>query len=107
MEQTKKDKIFADGMFFKNPAENAPEFVKGKISIKTTDFIAFLHKHSKNGWVNLDLKQSPGGKMYFELDNWTPKKEEKEVPKIERDPKNPEKILEYPTEEIDPSDIPF
>lgn len=103
-----KTKVFADGMIFKNPAENAPEFVKGKISIKSTDFIAFLHKHSKNGWVNLDLKQSQGGKMYFELDTWTPKKDDKEVPSFDRDSQGkPVGGVEYPTEDINPNDIPF
>jgi len=70
--------IFADGFIFKRK-ENAPEFVVGSQSIKVEEAIAFLQANQKNGWVNLDIKQSKGGKYYCQLDTWQPKpKAEKE-----------------------------
>jgi hypothetical protein len=64
--------IFADGFIFKRK-ENAPEFVVGSQSIKVEEAIAFLQANQKNGWVNLDIKQSKGGKYYCQLDTWQPK----------------------------------
>lgn len=95
------EKIFANGLNFKRPNEKAPEFVKGSLSIKTDEFITFLKANSVNGWVNLDLKESQGGKLYFELNTWQPK---------EKFVKNDEgKIgVEEDDEEIDtPKNIPF
>ena len=69
------EKVFADGFIFKRK-ENAPEFVVGSQSIKVDEAIAFLQLNQKNGWVNLDIKQSKGGKYYCELDTWQPKTSE-------------------------------
>jgi len=71
-----KEKIFADGFSF-NKREDAPDFVIGKVSVKVADALTFLKSHDSNGWVNLDIKQSKGGKYYMELDTWTPKMDEK------------------------------
>jgi ribonuclease HI len=64
-----EEKIFAEGFSFKR-RENAPEFVVGRQSIKVEEAVAFLEKHSKNGWVNIDIKQAKNGNYYCELDNW-------------------------------------
>jgi hypothetical protein len=66
------EKIFADGFVFKRN-EKAPDFVVGGISVKVEDAVAFLRKHDKNGWVNLQIKNSQGGKYYIELDTFEPK----------------------------------
>ena len=71
-----KERVFAEGFMFKRN-ENAPEWVVGSQSIKVDEAIAFLQLHQKNGWVNLDLKKSKGGKYYYELDTWEPKEKEK------------------------------
>jgi len=68
------DKIFADGFIFKRN-EKAPDFVVGNISVKVEDATAFLRKHAKNGWVNLQIKNSQGGKPYIELDTFEPKQQ--------------------------------
>jgi len=76
MEQ-KKEAVFVDGMIFKKPKEGAPEFIKGHISIKAPELIAFLQKHAKpDGWVNIDMKKSQKGSLYFQLNDWTPPKKE-------------------------------
>jgi len=88
MEQT--EKVFADGFIFKRN-ENAPEFVVGSMSIKVDEAMAFLAQNESNGWVNLNVKKSKGGKFYMELDTWKPKTE-----------KVAEKVSEKPAE-----DLPF
>lgn len=64
-----EEKIFADGFVFKR-SENAPDFVVGRISIKVDDAVAFIQKHTKNGWVNLGVKQARSGNYYMELDTF-------------------------------------
>lgn len=72
MSEQTNDKIFADGLIFREE-ENAPDWVIGKISVKTNDFIAFLNEHqNENGWLNLSVKRSRSGKAYTELDTWKP-----------------------------------
>ena len=66
------DKVFGEGIFFKTK-ESAPSFVMGSVSIKVDEFITFLKDNVKKGWVNMDLKESKGGKHYFQLDTWEPK----------------------------------
>jgi hypothetical protein len=68
----KTEKVFADGFIFKRN-EKAPEFVVGSVSIKVDEAMAFLAQNESNGWVNLNVKQSKGGKYYMELDTWKPK----------------------------------
>jgi hypothetical protein len=66
------EKIFADGFSFKRQ-ENAPDFVIGRVSIKVDDAIAFMQKHQKGGWVNLNAKYARSGNAYLELDTFEPK----------------------------------
>lgn len=95
------DKIFANGLSFKRPNEKAPEFVKGSLSIKTDEFIDFLKANSVNGWVNLDLKESQGGKLYFELNTWQPKE------KFVKNDEGKIEVEEVDEEEIKVKNIPF
>lgn len=66
------EKVFADGFIFKRK-ESAPDFVIGNISIKVDEAIAFLRKHEKSGWVNLQAKTGRSGNHYIELDTFQPK----------------------------------
>ena len=62
---------FINGLIVKAPNENAPEYVKAKISIKREELIAWLQ--TKDGeWVNADVKVSQGGKWYAAVDDWKP-----------------------------------
>ncbi len=89
--ENKKDKIFVDGLGFKKPRENAPDFVKGNISINVPRLQAFLETHGKGKeWLNCDLKKSQGGKLYIELNVW-------EKPAS----------LDKPKSTIEADDIPF
>ncbi len=65
------DIIFCDGLIVKR-RENAPEFVVSNLSINVDKFKVFLDEHRSEGWVNIDIKISRGGKMYASLDQWRP-----------------------------------
>ena len=65
------EKIFDDGFSFKRN-ESAPDFVVGRLSLKSDEAIAFIKTHSKNGWINLDVKKARTGNFYVELDTFTP-----------------------------------
>lgn len=87
-----EEKQFADGMIAKHPHENVASFVKAHIAIKADEAIAMLEKQKKaDGWVNLDLKESKGGKLYLEVNTWQP-------------PKNDETEA---APEVDPEHVPF
>jgi len=74
------DKVFTDGMIIKwlgpndpNRRQNAPDFILGQISFKVDDIVKCLQANNNNGWVNVDIKRSQGGKVYSEVDTWKPK----------------------------------
>ena len=70
---TQTEKVFTNGLIFKLPSNKAPEFVKGSLSVKVADFVAFLKEHETNsGWVNIDIKESREGKLYCELNTYMP-----------------------------------
>ena len=69
------EKVFIKGLIFKAPRAKAPSFVKGSLSIKVEELVQFLQEHSKNGWVNINLKEAKNGKYYAELDTWEPNKD--------------------------------
>jgi hypothetical protein len=68
------EKVFAQGLIAKR-RDQAPEFVTCSLSVKVDEFKDFLDTHAANGWVNLNVKKSQGGKYYAELDTWKPNKE--------------------------------
>ena len=62
---------FIDGLFVKNPRENAPDFVKGSLSILIDKFIPYLKsKANAKGFVNIDLLVSQDGNLYAKLNDW-------------------------------------
>lgn len=72
-----EEKIMADGMFFKDKHQNAPEWVIGKISIKIDEFSKFVKEHKgTNEYLNFDILRSKGGKAYVTLDTWKPEKKQ-------------------------------
>lgn len=73
------EKTFVDGMIVKK-RENAPDFVLCSLSIQEGKFADFIERHSKNGWVNLEVCVGRSGKPYAYLDTWEPKKEEAASP---------------------------
>jgi hypothetical protein len=80
---------FVDGLIVKAPHANAPDFVKASISIKVEDLGKWLREQYKAGnkeWINIDVKESKGGKWYAAVSTLKPK--EKVVPP-QNSPKRP------------------
>lgn len=71
MSQTTK--VYPKGFYIGEPKETAPDFVKGRISVKVEEFTAFLNEHANDaGYVNLDLLEGQKG-LYSTLNTWKPK----------------------------------
>lgn len=65
------DKKFIEGLIVKAPNDNAPEYVKAKLSIKRQELIDWLSQQHGD-WINADIKVSQGGKYYAQVDDWKP-----------------------------------
>lgn len=131
MNNEKEEAIFVNGMFWRPRAENAPEFVRGKIALNVRDmkqfFIDNAQHISSKGYINVDLMKSTKGTYYFKLDTWKPKnddiaenkqairkilnpnlsEEEAEILAQHRAKHNKKVEPEYSDDEINPNDIPF
>ena len=82
---------FVNGLIVKEPHQNAPDFVKAAISIKVADLGAWLSQRNEE-WVNIDVKESRGGKWYAAVSTFKPKQEKKpgaNVPASEYDDEIP------------------
>lgn len=66
-----EEKPFVDGLIIKAPRENAPDFVKGSISLKREDLIQWLQGRNEE-WINVDIMVSKSGKWYGKLNDWKP-----------------------------------
>jgi hypothetical protein len=75
-----KEIEFVPGLFVKAPHPKAPDFVKASISIKVADLGPFLREKFKANeeWVNIDVKESKGGKWYAAVSTYKPKSESRE-----------------------------
>jgi hypothetical protein len=79
------EKEFPRGLFVNPPRSNAPDFVKGRISIRVADFLEYLGGKDSGSWLRIDIKESfkideETGlkKWYAQVDTWVkpgPKKE--------------------------------
>ena len=74
-----KEIEFVDGLIVKAPHAKAPDFVKASISIRVEALGLWLRAKHKAGeeWVNLDVKESKGGKWYAAVSTYKPKEEKK------------------------------
>lgn len=65
------DKQFVNGLRFNTPRDRAPAWIKGHISVKVDDFIAYAQANQdQRGWLNIDVKESKGGNLYCELNTY-------------------------------------
>jgi hypothetical protein len=81
-----QDAKFLNGIIFKLPHQNAPDFVKGQLSIKREELIESLQNESGD-WINLQLKVSKEGKPYAQIDEWKPNSDQSEGSKAQKSPK--------------------
>lgn len=66
-----KDNEFINGLIVKAPHDNAPDYVKAKVSIKREELIGWLNTRNDD-WINADIKVSQTGKWYAAVDDWKP-----------------------------------
>lgn len=78
-----EDKIMADGMFFKEKHQNAPDFVICGLSIKIDQFAKFVKDHKDGEYLNFQVLKSKQGKPYIVLETWKPNRDQD--PKVEAD----------------------
>ena len=93
--------IFPSGFIVKSfKFPNGGEVIK--LSIKLEEFIPFAEANSKNGWLNLEIKESKKGSKYAALD---------EYQKKEREPTEKQKNFQEEQDRIEkmpePDDLPF
>lgn len=87
------EQIFPEGMRLWPPHKNAPEFIKGQITVRLAEFKEWAKNHvDDKDTVRIDLKMSRSGELYLALNTF--KREDQPAPK--------------PAAEDDPaSSIPF
>ena len=86
---------FINGLIFKTRAENAPDYLLAKFSIKRVELIAWLQSRDDE-WINGEAKVAKSGKPYAAVDNWKPKGEGK-----------PAARATATADEVKDDDIPF
>ena len=64
---------FVNGLIVKAPHEKAPDFVKAAISIRPRELTEWLADKMHQDWVNVDVKESKGGKWYAAVNTHKPK----------------------------------
>lgn len=69
--------LFLNGLIYKLPRPNAPDFVKGSLSIKREEMIQALSELDDD-WINLDLKVSKQGKAYAQINEWKPSNQQEQ-----------------------------
>lgn len=70
---------FVNGLIVKAPHSNAPDFVKCAISIKVQDLQEWLAT-KEDEWVNIDVKESRGGKWYAAVNTYKPQAKQETKP---------------------------
>lgn len=100
------DTQFINGLIVKAPHDNAPEYVKAKLSIKREELIGWLQGESGE-WINAEVKVSQSGKWYVAVDAWKPNGgsggSKGGAPQRQR----PAKVTDAPRDEFADDDIPF
>jgi len=77
MSEEQQGVTFIDGLVVKRPHENAPDFVKLNLFIKSKELVGFLKEHTdERGWCNIDIKKSKAGKLYAALNTFKPQQQE-------------------------------
>lgn len=100
------DTQFIDGLIVKAPHENAPDYVKAKLSMKREELIAWLQSQTGD-WVNGEVKVSQSGKWYAAVDTWKPDGERSGGTSSARQaPSNARRDAE-PADEFSDDSIPF
>ena len=84
------DIVFAKGISFFKPHQNAPDFVIGNISIKGAELVPWLRENhkalaNKDGYINLSVKMSKSGRPYVCVDSYKPKEEKPDFTHVDEE----------------------
>lgn len=76
-----KDNQLADGFFFTEPRNGAPDYVLGTISLQMDNFTRWVETQELNekGYIKIDILRSKGGKTYGKVNTWKPDKQQKDT----------------------------
>lgn len=98
---------FFQGLIVKAPNENAPEYVKGKLSFKLAEVIPYLQSIMDSGeeWANAELLVSQGGKWYAKRDTWKP--QQGNGSSARQPQREPRRDAPVPANDFADDDIPF
>ena len=68
------EKIYPTGMWFNKRHEKAPDFIRGKISIKVDDFLKWVdnsaHLINDKGYMNFQLLEGGKEGLYLQVDTY-------------------------------------
>jgi hypothetical protein len=102
---------FAEGLYFKEPSDNAPDFIKGRLSIQKNKFLEWVGnaEFNESGYINLDIKISKGGKPYIAVNDWKPNQQQQQPQYTTQQQKEMDTPLPAPQnqEPLDPESVPF
>ena len=85
-----ENKEYPTGLFVSPPRPTAPDFVKGRISIRTQEFLEYLSEKDSE-WVRIDVKEGfkkdedGNPKWYAQVDTWVKPSERVEEKEEEED----------------------
>ena len=85
-----ENKEYPTGLFVSPPRPTAPDFVKGRISIRTQEFLEYRSEKDSE-WVRVDVKESRSKdedgnpKWYAQVDTWVKPSERVEEKEEEED----------------------
>jgi len=108
------DNTLARGLYYNPPHPKAPQYVICSLSIQRTNFIAWLQQMdiTDKGYVNVDILESKGGKIYAKLNEWKPGSGHPDAPR--RNDRSPipqadaQRIAdEFGGEVVDSEGVPF
>ncbi len=109
-----QEKTFVNGIIFKKPSPNAPQWIVGSIAIRVDELSQWMDQNRfGKEWINIDVKESKGGKVYCELSTYDPKNRTAPVKShVQQEEESQEALnnmdtIEYPSEDTDINDIPF
>jgi hypothetical protein len=76
------EKKFPEGIFYNDAHANAPEWVRGSLSIRKQDFSQWLSNQQadEQGYIKLDIMMGKSGKPYLAVNEWRPKQEQRKMP---------------------------
>lgn len=104
-----RDNEFVSGMIARAPREGSPDYIMARISIKREELIAWLQSKGDE-WINVDIKESQGGKWYAAVDSWKPDRQRSGSGRSERSaPPRQQRAAPAPrpADDFDDSDVPF